>query len=99
MSTQHKIHLYRLFEAIYRTQVEYIVAVTCQIWQLGILIHKKDNYVTVLTHYGIAISRNNQLYWGGIIHRNYSTNANKDITYMKTNLQEKLAAMEYWWAR
>ena len=51
MSTQHKIHLYR-------TQVEYIyiVSVTCQIWQLGTLIYKKDNYVTVLTHYGIAIN-------------------------------------------
>ena len=37
-----------IFKAIYRTQVEYSVSVTCQIWQLGTLVYKKDNYVTVL---------------------------------------------------
>ena len=34
MSSQHKIHLYRWFEAIYRTQVEYIVSVIFDNWVL-----------------------------------------------------------------
>ena len=56
MSSQHKLHLYRYFEAIYRTQVEYIVSVNCQFWQLGALIYKKDNYVAVLSGSKIAIN-------------------------------------------
>ena len=47
--------MYRYFEAIYRTQVEYIVSLTCQIWQLGTLMYKKDNYVTVLGQMKSAI--------------------------------------------
>ena len=54
MSTQFKIYLYRSFEAIYRTQVEYSVSVICQIWQLGTLMHKKDKYDTVLRQSKIA---------------------------------------------
>ena len=34
---------------------EYSVSVTCQIWQLGTLMYKKDNYVTVLRQSKIAI--------------------------------------------
>ena len=56
MSTQQEIYLYRYFEAIYRTQVEYSVSLTCQIWQLGTLMYKKDNYVTVLGQMKSAIS-------------------------------------------
>ena len=56
MSTQQKIHLDRRSVAIYWTQVEYSVSVTCQIWQLDILIYKKDNYVTVLGQMKSAIS-------------------------------------------
>ena len=55
MSSQHKIHLYRQFEAIYKTPVGYIVSVTCQIRQLGTLKYKKHSYVTVLSGSKIAI--------------------------------------------
>ena len=46
---------YTFTGSLYRTQVGYIVSVTCHFWQLGTLMYKKDNYVTVLSESKIAI--------------------------------------------
>ena len=49
------IYLYRYFEAIYRTQVEYGGSVTRHFDNCTFYMYKKESFVTVLTHVKSAI--------------------------------------------
>ena len=56
MSAQKEMYLYRYFEAIYRTHVEYCDSVTRQTLTTTPIMHKKDSFVSVLSHVKLAIS-------------------------------------------